>query len=388
MKPLRIFLNGAAASAGGGLTYLRNVVPILSRRADIFTTIAMSSLLRNEFRSAGNISFIDLEFSSNSAVRFCQEQLRLPGMIRSAGSDVLISAGNFALRNSPVPQVLLSGNSLYTSQQFYRDLAKRSEYGMWLDTHIKGLLAFRSVAWADRTVAPSVAFARDLQKNTGREVLSIHHGFDGDIFFANESALSDDLQQKLKRNGDELRLLFVSHYNYYRNFETLLKAIPILREKLHPRAVRLFLTCKFEDASNPGSYRTRGAADLVRELGIADSVIQLGAVPYDLLHEVYRGCDIYVSPAYTETFAHPLVEAMSCGLPIVASDIPVHREICGEAALYFDTFSPDSLADAVIQASVPATQQRLSNARAEKLRAYSWDDHVDQLLNIARQLVS
>ncbi len=388
MKPLRIFLNGAAASAGGGLTYLRNVVPILSRRADVFTTIAMSSSLRTEFRSADNVSFIDLDFFSNSAVRFCQEQLKLPDMIRNAGSDVLISAGNFALRNSPVPQVLLSGNSLYTSGYFYQDLVRRGEYGMWLDTRIKASLAFRSVAWADRTVAPSAAFAQDLHEKTGHAVLSIHHGFDADIFFANETAVSGELQSKLKRNGDELRLLFVSHYNYYRNFETLLKAIPILREKLHPRRVRLFLTCKFEDASNPGSYRTREAGHLIRELGIADNVIALGAVPYDLLHHVYRACDIYVSPAYTETFAHPLVEAMSCGLPVVASDIPVHREICGEAAVYFDTFSSDALADNAIQASLPETQRKLSIARAEKLRAYSWDDHVDQLLKIARQLVS
>jgi hypothetical protein len=52
-----------------------------------------------------------------------------------------------------------------------------------------------------------------------------------------------------------------------------------------------------------------------------------------------------VTPAYAESFAHPLIESMSSGLPVVASDLPVHREICGDAAIYFPRFSPDALAE-------------------------------------------
>ena len=59
--------------------------------------------------------------------------------------------------------------------------------------------------------------------------------------------------------------------------------------------------------------------------------------------------DVYVSAAYTETFAHPLVEAMASGIPVVASDIPVHREICADAAKYFPTFSAQALAQVTAQ---------------------------------------
>jgi hypothetical protein len=41
--------------------------------------------------------------------------------------------------------------------------------------------------------------------------------------------------------------------------------------------------------------------------------------------------------AYTESFAHPLVEEMANGLPVVAAEIAIHREICQEAAVYFTT---------------------------------------------------
>ena len=68
-------------------------------------------------------------------------------------------------------------------------------------------------------------------------------------------------------------------------------------------------------------------------LGVRDNAtLELGTVPYRSLHRLHRACHIYVTPAYAETFAHPLVEAMSSGLPVVASDLPVHREICGDAA--------------------------------------------------------
>jgi len=47
-------------------------------------------------------------------------------------------------------------------------------------------------------------------------------------------------------------------------------------------------------------------------------------------------------PAYAETFAHPLVEAMASGLPVIASDLAVHREICGGGrGCIFPRFAPE-----------------------------------------------
>jgi len=87
----------------------------------------------------------------------------------------------------------------------------------------------------------------------------------------------------------------------------------------------------------------------VRQLKLSREVVELGAVPYSALHHLYRSCDVYATPAYAETFAHPLVEAMASGLPVIASDLAVHREICGEAAVYFPRFAPESLAERIMQ---------------------------------------
>jgi glycosyltransferase involved in cell wall biosynthesis len=196
------------------------------------------------------------------------------------------------------------------------------------------------------------------------------------------------MQNQLKESADALKLLFVSHYNYYRNFETLIRALVILRERLPGKKVKLILTCHLSSSKNPGSYRAETAASLMSILGVRDIIVELGSVPYHLLHHVYRACDIYVSPAYTETFAHPLVEAMSSGLPVVASDLPVHREICRDAAIYFPRFSPDALAERVVQVhQSPGLAETLSQNGLIRAQDFSWDTHVERLLALAQELV-
>jgi glycosyltransferase involved in cell wall biosynthesis len=250
-------------------------------------------------------------------------------------------------------------------------------------------LARFSIDWADRTVAPTKAFAQELRDWTGHDVDVLHHGFDYDAFFCDTKPLPADVQQKLNTDKAGLRLLYVSHYNYYRNFETLLRALPLLRQRFSGRSVKLFLTCRLRSEDNPGNYRAQAASELVEKLGISDSVVELGAIPYSSLHHVYRACNIYVTPAYAESFAHPLVEAMASGLPVVASDTAVHREICRDAAVYFTRFSPGELANRVCQvAGSDEMLQQLSACGLARSRSFSWRKHVDALVAIAASLLA
>jgi glycosyltransferase involved in cell wall biosynthesis len=386
---IHLFVDASAASSGSGPTYVRNVVPHLAARTDLRSTVLISPLLRKEFQDQSNVSFLEFTGESvSAAVRFVRAQRSVPKLVRRSGANVLLSAGNIASFRSPVPQILLSGNALYTSRDFYRDLLQRGDYRLWFDTKFKGLMAKWSVRSADRTVAPSQAFADEIQRWTGVHALAIHHGFDRNLFFRDTEPLPDELRKKLERTGDELRLLFVSHYNYYRNFETLIRAIPLLRKRIEPRKISVFVTCRLEPGANPGSFRTESAARLVQELGVSSNLVQLGAVPYHLLHHVYRACDLYVSPAYVETFAHPLVEAMASGLAVIASDLAVHREVCGDAALYFEAFSPELLAETVCKvAQSPELFRKMSERGLECSRNFSWKDHVDQVMSVAEALL-
>jgi glycosyltransferase involved in cell wall biosynthesis len=384
---IHLFINAIAASAGGGLTYVRNVLPRLAARENVRTTLLVNGPLGAEVTASERLTLLREDYPAGSARRLWYEQLYLPGIVSRSGADVLVSTGNFALYRSPVPQILLSRNALYMSADFERDLRERGDHRLWLDTKMKGVLARWSVRAAECTVAPSSTFARGLRQWTGRDVVCIHHGFDRELFFSDQSTLPEEVQAKLASTDGSLRLLFVSHYNYYRNFETLIRALAILKKKLHPRTVRLILTCKLNSRDNPGDYQTDSATALVKDLQLSGEIVELGAFPYSLLHHLYRLSDFYVTPAYAETFAHPLVEAMASGLPVIASELPVHKEICGEAALYFPRFSPGILAERVLQATQsPVQATAMREIGLLRSRDFSWDKHVDELLQLAARL--
>jgi glycosyltransferase involved in cell wall biosynthesis len=386
---IHLFVDASAASSGSGPTYVRNIVPHLAARTNLRSTVLISPRLRQEFQNQSNVSFDEFaDGSIGAATRFVRAQRFVPELVRRSGANILLSAGNMALFRSPVPQILLSGNALYTSKEFFRDVRQRGDYRLWLDTRLKGQVAKWSVRAADRTAAPSQAFADEIERWTGVRALAIHHGFDKTLFFRDTELLSEELKKSLERTNDELRLLFVSHYNYYRNFETLIRAVGILRKRLEPRQVKLFLTCRLQPGANPGSFRTEAAASLVRRLELSSNLVELGTVPYHLLHHVYQACDLYVTPAYVETFAHPLVEAMASGLPVLASDLAVHREVCGDAALYFATFSPELLAETACKvAQSPELFRRMSERGLERSRDFSWKDHVDRVISVAEALL-
>ncbi|HTU41120.1 MAG TPA: hypothetical protein VMF10_05395, partial [Candidatus Aquilonibacter sp.] len=242
---MHIFINGLAASAGGGLTYIRNILPRLANcnQDDLRVTVLLNQAVADEFTNDTSVTILPADSQTNTAARFLYEQYQVPRMIRCVGADVLLSPGNFAIFRSPVPQILLSGNALYVSRDFVCDLRQRGEYKMWLENALKADLARRSITAADCTIAPTAAFANELRNWTGKDVLAIHHGFNHDSFFRDQSPLSQPIQAKLAATDGCLRLLLVSHYNYYRNFETLIRAVSILKKNLSPRRVRLILTC-------------------------------------------------------------------------------------------------------------------------------------------------
>ena len=126
---MRLFIHALGASAGGGLTYLRNAIPHLASRPDTEIVVLAGRAASVAIPSADNVQVLDSGTEQKGSFsRFWWEQKEIPKLLRKTGADVLLSAGNFAVWNSPVPQILLSRNSLYTSADFSRDLLRRRDY--------------------------------------------------------------------------------------------------------------------------------------------------------------------------------------------------------------------------------------------------------------------
>lgn len=376
-----VLINALASTAGGGITYLQNVLPRLASGGGPHSFIVfVPSGSLDQYRSfeSGSLRFETGPPSGGAFARMIWEQRHLRNYIIDNNVDLFIALGNFALFTSPVPQILFNRNDLYFSTEFSRDLRSRKLHGEALNHWIKSILARLSIRRADLNVAPSQAFAERIQLSVGIpayrfEVLPF--GFDAMRFRRNsETSVVDH---------DFIRILYVSHYNYFRNFETLIRALPRIRDRVKSEAgreVRLVLTTDIQRGQVYGGYDAGFASDLIDELGVRDSIDMLGPVAYDNLYQLYKSCDLFVCPSYSESFGHPLVEAMAAGLPIVSADLPVHREICRGAAVYFNVFDDEQLAERCVDVLTdPALNRRLRSAATVRSQDFSWDEHVKGL---------
>lgn len=114
-----------------------------------------------------------------------------------------------------------------------------------------------------------------------------------------------------------------------------------------------------------------------------DLVIRLGPLPQPELDVLYRFARLFVYPSRYEGFGLPVLEAMSAGTPVVASDDPAIAEVAGGAALLVPVGQPDRLA-AGVRAVWTEAERREAMVEAGTRRAdhYSWDRCVDGLLQL------
>jgi glycosyltransferase involved in cell wall biosynthesis len=91
-------------------------------------------------------------------------------------------------------------------------------------------------------------------------------------------------------------------------------------------------------------------------------------------------------PSLYEGFGIPPLEAMVNDCPVIASDIPPVREVCGDAVLYFDPHDPEQLSAAMftLLTEPDGVRQRRIQRGAERAAAFSWDRSARQLADFCR----
>jgi glycosyltransferase involved in cell wall biosynthesis len=151
-------------------------------------------------------------------------------------------------------------------------------------------------------------------------------------------------------------------------------------------SARATITMTLDELSMPGATLDRILLEDARD----DGRVELGHRSYQELPALYRSHDVFIFPSVSETFGHPMAEALSTGLPIVAADTPINREVCGDAALYFRPFMASDLCARIKQLDEnPELRARLRESALERAKnLYQWDDHVTRLLETFEAVLS
>ncbi len=156
-------------------------------------------------------------------------------------------------------------------------------------------------------------------------------------------------------------LCFCEDYPH-KNLSLVPQVARILLDRPDLRRIELLLTLP---RGGEGERRILGAA---RTLGVAEAVRNLGSVPLEHGPALYRSCDLLFHPSLLETFPATYPEAMAMGVPIVTSDLPFARGICGDGALYFKPGDPQAASDAIVAAvAQESVRQRLIAAGRARL---------------------
>lgn len=143
-----------------------------------------------------------------------------------------------------------------------------------------------------------------------------------------------------------------------------------LVEELGDRAPRLVI------AGKRGWEAQTPIAILDRVGGLSGHVYEAGAVPDAALDVLRRNALAVLMPSFVEGFGMPVTEALSVATPVIASDIPVFREVVGDAADLIDPLDGPAWQRAIVDYCQPGSRRRADSlARARAYRSPSWDRH-------------
>ncbi|MDZ4762005.1 MAG: glycosyltransferase family 1 protein [Alphaproteobacteria bacterium] len=165
-------------------------------------------------------------------------------------------------------------------------------------------------------------------------------------------------------------LVYVGGFNRHKNLTGLLRAMPGVLA-VHPD-IHLAIV---GDTSGEGFWdnlpELRG---LVRADPLLEKAVTFtGYLPDDVLVRLLNGASALVLPSLAEGFGLPAVEAMACGVPVLASDRGSLPEVVGDAGLLFDPEDPDDIAACLTGFFTdPGLQSRLAAKARERIALFTW----------------
>ena len=120
---------------------------------------------------------------------------------------------------------------------------------------------------------------------------------------------------------------------------------------------------------------------------LKDSVLVLHHCGNDCLWAYLRGARALLFPSHEEGYGLPLVEALAVGIPVIASPLPVFREIAGDVPDYIETSDASAWLAALSDYSRPDSPMR--QGQLERLRHFSpptWEQHFEQFTEFMNRL--
>lgn len=132
----------------------------------------------------------------------------------------------------------------------------------------------------------------------------------------------------------------------------------------------------------------QGLAEVIAALGLEDRVVWTGFVPDTDLVDLYRSAELYLDPSLYEGFGYQVLEAMSCGLPVICSDTTSLPEVVGDAAIIVPSNDVESFAQSIVRVlSSPEIADTLKAKGLIQAKRFNWTATLQKMHVVYEQIL-
>ncbi|HEY1251046.1 MAG TPA: glycosyltransferase family 1 protein [Thermoanaerobaculia bacterium] len=286
-------------------------------------------------------------------------QSTLPQRLSRWQADVLVSALTIGPARGRVPYVsVVHDLTPLTHPEWHSGRTLLGFVPLWE----------RTVERAARFLCVSDTTARDLVSRypeTAPRVRVAKNGVDRDFFFpADEPAALQRTRQRYA--GGQRYILYLGTLEPRKNVEALVVACERLWGKRRSRPDLVL--------AGGAGWKTGALHRRIARSAYRDKIHVTGYAARDAARALYRAAEVFVYPSLFEGFGLPILEAMACGTPVVASTADALREVGGDAALYAPPLDPAALAERIERAlDDEPLRERCRAAGPERAAAFSWE---------------
>ena len=207
-------------------------------------------------------------------------------------------------------------------------------------------------------------------------------------------ALREKQKIRQKYSLPDKFILYAGDLNWNKNVGGLVKAFHNVKSQSQPTLdgvetksgiLKLVLVgAAFRDSE---LLELKKLEKLIEELDLKNQVLKLGFVPKEDLVRLYNLASLYIQPSYYEGFGLPVLEAMSCGCPVLCSDQASLPEIGGRAVVYFNPYQQGELASKIKELLTnPARLDRLAQKGLRQARKFSWRQTAQETAKVYKEV--
>jgi glycosyltransferase involved in cell wall biosynthesis len=221
-----------------------------------------------------------------------------------------------------------------------------------------------------KCITDSECSKKDLLDTYGlspEKVTVVYLGYDREIF---NTSQPDIYRQKLLfvRYGIERPYIF--HHGTLQPRKNLLRLIQACRSLWRNRTESAFQLV----LAGPQGWNCQPVLEAVAGNDVAGKIVLTGPLPDQDLALLLKGSEVCVIPSLYEGFCLPMVEAMACGTPTIASNTSCMPEVSGRVLHYFDPLSTEEMATVIADVlDNSALRRRLSEVGIKRAEEFSWE---------------